>query len=165
MCFPVYHCIMIWALILLFFSLPAVSFAHEGHQAFYRLSVENGTLVLESKLEIPDLHEILDNSEICEEDQDFNWCSATWLADQITITIDGKIHALTLESSVTEEGHLIFTHSLGSEPHEINSIEVNNTAFIKEITDYENIFQTTLGANQKGFKMNKERTKISITIN
>ena len=139
--------------------------AHEGHQAFYRLSIENGTLVLESKLEIPDLKKVLENVGTCGEDQDFNWCAATWLANQVTISIDGKTYALTLESSVTEEGHLLFMHSLGLAPTEIKSIEVTNTAFINVIPDYENIFQTTLDANQKGFKMNKERTKISITIN
>ena len=156
---------MIWALILLFFSLPSVSFAHEGHQAFYRLSIENGTLLLESKLEIPNLRKVLDKMGTCGEEQDFNWCAAAWLTDQVSISIDGKIHALTLESSVTEEGHLIFKHSLGLEPSEIKSIEVTNTAFISVIPDYENIFQTTLGANQKGFKMNKERTKISVNVN
>ena len=156
---------MLRILILLMISLPTIVFAHEGHQAFYKLSVENGELILTSKLEIPDVKEVLAALEFCGANQDFNWCAGTWLADNLSIIIDGKTYPLNLESSVTEDGHLLFIHSLGSAPTEMKSVEITNTTFLAVFPDYENIFQTTLDANQKGFKMNKERTKISITIN
>lgn len=141
------------------------SYSHEGHQAFYNLRVENGTLVLESKLELPDLKSAVKNADACSEDQDFNWCASAWLVDKIDITINGKTRSLTLESSVTEDGHLILSHSLGSAPQTIEWIEVSNVAFLKYDHHYENILEIDISDEKQGFKMDQKRTSVSLKIN
>lgn len=150
---------------LLLIGTSLFSYSHEGHQAFYKLRIENGTLVLESKLELPDLKSAVNNSDACSEDQDFNWCASAWLVDRISVTINGKTRSLTLESSFTEDGHLILTHSLGSVKEEIKEIEVSNTAFLEYDQHYENILEVDVSGEKQGFKMNHNRTSISFKIN
>jgi hypothetical protein len=139
--------------------------AHEGHQAFYRLFLENGTLTLEAKLEIPDLKTAVEKEKFCTEDQDFNFCAGMWLIDQISISIDGKIHALTLETSATEEGHLFLTYSLGNLPADFKQIDVKNTAFISAFGHYENVFEIEVNNNKRGYKLTETRTSISHVAN
>lgn len=135
--------------------------AHEGHQAFYRLFVENGTLTLEAKLEIPDLKSAVEKEEFCTEGQDFNFCAGTWLIDHISIRIDGTIHSLTLEASATEEGHLFLTYSLGNLPEDFKQIDVKNTAFISVFGHYENLFEIEVDNHKRGYKLTETRTSIS----
>ena len=155
---------MSWIGIFLLTLVALESSGHNGHQAFYTLSVENGTLILESKLEIPDLEKVVASSETCAAGQDFNWCVGTWLVDRISISIDGKTYALKLESSFTEDGHLILTHSLGQKPESAQTIELGITAFIDVIPDYENLFETTLSEEKIGFKLDKDRTTTTINL-
>ena len=150
--------------LILLVGLWSQTIAHEGHQAFYKLTSDNGMVVLTSKLEIPDVETCLAERNNCAVDQDFSWCAGTWLVDQISITINGNLNSLTLETSVTEDGHVIFTHSLGMAPSEITSIEFKNAAFIDTFPDYQNIFQNFLG-EQQGYKMSQERSTITIQLN
>lgn len=135
--------------------------AHEGHQAFYKLYVENGTLTLEAKLEIPDVKKAIAKAEVCSSNQDFNFCAGIWLIDQLSVEIDGKSHSLTLESSATEDGHLILTYSLGQLPTEFQQVDVKNTAFTSAFEHYENIVEIELNNEKKGYKLTETRTSIS----
>ena len=135
--------------------------AHEGHQAFYKLYVDNGTLILDAKLEIPDLKTAVSHDEACESNQDFNFCAGTWLIDQISVKIDGKIHSLTLESSVTEKGHLLLSYSLGELASDFKQVDFKNTAFTKSFEHYENILEIELNDEKQGYKLNENRTSIS----
>jgi hypothetical protein len=135
--------------------------AHEGHQGFYKLEVENGTLILTAKLELPDLRKAVDDSQTCASDQDLNFCAGIWLMDQISVSIDGMTRSLTLESSLTEEGHLILTYSLGAEPLDFKQIDIQNTAFTSSFEHYENVVEIELNNEQQGYKLTETRTSIS----
>lgn len=137
------------------------AFGHEGHQAFYRLYVENGTLTFKAKLEIPDLKKSTSEGNACAEGQDFNFCAGTWLIDHLSIQIDGKTHSLTLESSVTEDGHLLLTYSLGQLASDFKQIDIQNTAFIESFEHYENIVEIELNNEKQGYKLSETRTSIS----
>lgn len=146
--------------ILLFF-VNWSAFAHEGHQAFYKLYVENGTLILDAKLENPDLKKAVSHAGVCSNDQDFNFCAGTWLVDHILVEIDGKVHSLTLESSITEESHLLLTYSLGELPADFKQIDIKNTAFTQSFDHYENIVEIELNNEKQGYKLSETRTSIS----
>ena len=135
--------------------------AHEGHQAFYKLYIDHGTLTLDAKLEIPDLKTAVTHAEACSNDQDFNFCAGTWLIDQISVEIDGKIHSLTLESSATEEGHLLLSYSLGELASDFKQIDFKNTAFTQSFEHYENIVEIELKNEKQGYKLTEKRTSIS----
>lgn len=143
------------------FLLPIFVLVHEGHQAFYRLFEENGVLTLEAKLEFPDVKTALANSKSCSADQDLNFCAGTWLMDQVSISIDGLAHSLTLEGSATDNGHLILTYSLGQLPNDFKHIDVKNTAFTVAFEHYENIIEIELNNQKKGYKLSEQRTSIS----
>jgi hypothetical protein len=139
--------------------------AHEGNQAFYDMSIENGELVMAAKLEIRDIKKTLKLEHTCEEGQDFNFCAGNWLMNQISISIDGKTRSLKLEEGYTEDGHLFLKFGLGKPPFENSTIQLLNIAFVNQFPDYENIIQTTLYDNKQGYKMDKERTTITIKLN
>lgn len=141
------------------------TFAHEGHQAFHSLKIENGQLILVSKLELPDLKSAIEKAESCGAEQDFNWCASAWLADNVSVTINGKTHSLILESSLTDGGHLLLTHSIGKPDTKIESIEVGITAFTQAFSHYENILELEINESKEGFKLDENRTSITHTIN
>lgn len=141
--------------------VSVASFAHEGHQAFYRLYVENGTLTLTAKVEIPDLKTAVEKQEFCSKDQDFNFCAGLWLIDNVSVIIDEKTHSLTLESTTTEEGHLILEFSLGPAPDGFQKIDFKNTAFTKAFDHYENILEIEIDNHNQGYKLTETRTSIS----
>lgn len=139
--------------------------AHEGHQAFYNLSIENGELVMVAKLEIPDVEKALKLEEACGESQDFNFCAGSWLMDQISISINDKTRSLRLEESYTEDGHLFLKFVLGKPPKGNSTVQLVNLAFVNHFPDYENIIQTSLDDKKQGYKMTKDRTSITIKLN
>lgn len=138
--------------------------AHEGHQAFFDITVENGTLVMLAKIERPDIETALKLDEFCEEGQDFNFCAGNWLMDQISISIDDKTRSLRLEESYSEDGHLFLKFGLGKPPFEKSTIQLVNLAFVNHFPDYENIIQTVFDDNKQGYKMTKDRTSITIKL-
>ena len=148
-------------LLLSVFLLPSFLLAHEGHQAFYKLFVENGVLTLKAKLEIPDVKSALKKTKICPEGQDLNFCAGNWLIDHVAIAIDGRAHSLMLESSATDNGHLLLTYSLGQLPDDFREIDVKNTAFTSAFHHYENIFEIELHNQKKGYKLTETRTSIT----
>ena len=145
--------------------LSSADIAHEGHQAFFTLKVENSTLLLVSKLELPDTKQAVSKSGLCSEEQDFNWCASAWLVDCISISVNGKMYSLRLESSFTEDGHLYLNHTLGSAPDNIEQIEVRNTSFLKAFAHYHNMFEILIGDSKEGYKMDESRTEITYTNN
>jgi hypothetical protein len=155
---------MRFALTILLFCIGLDAMAHEGHQAFYRLYVENGVLTLESKLEIPDLKTALTDADYCSSDQDFNWCAGAWLMDEISVEINGQTRSLNLESSITEDGRLLFAHSLGKTPDPVTSIDISISAFVSSFPDYQNIIPVDIPEHSDGYKLTSKRTSISINI-
>ena len=137
---------------------------HEGHQAFYDISLENGELVMLAKMEIPDTEACLKSQEVCSSGQDFNFCAGLWLIDQMHISIDGKTRSFTFEESYTEDGHLFLKYVLGNEPKTDSEIEVSITAFLEQFPDYENIIQVALNENKQGYKLDKDRTTTTINL-
>lgn len=150
--------------VILVLLIPALAMAHEGHQAFYRLHVENGMLMMDVKVEQPDVQTSIEKSGICSKGQDVNLCAGNWLIDQLSVAIDGKTHSLTLESTMTEEGHLVVSYSLGDLPEKPTSIEIGNTAFLDAFGNYDNIIQIDIPQLQQGYKMSAARKLITIDL-
>ena len=146
--------------IILGLLIAECGYAHQGHQAFYRLHVENTVLTLTCKLELPDLDEVLTANNACSDDQEKSLCSALWLAENISIAINGSAQSLILESSYLEEGHLILNYSLSATVENVDLIEITNRAFIDHFPDYQNIVQIAI-TETEGYNLNQSRTSFS----
>lgn len=149
-------------LFILLVSLSYFCTAHEGHQAFYKLTQENGQTILLVKVELPDLHTCLQTEKLCNESQELNWCASTWIDNLISIQVDGRTISEEYESSYTESGHLVLRFSLSEMPESFKSLQVNNLCFLGSFESYDNIFQVSLKGHNQGYMMNESRTSIKI---
>lgn len=136
--------------------------AHEGRQAFYRLTSENGKLTLTAKVELPDALDCLETEEFCSTEQDRNWCVANWINEHLNVTADGKPLTFELESTIIEAGHLIIHYVSNDDLFEVNDqITIWNDAFLSTFEDYENIVQISIASSIEGYKLNRTRTTIN----
>ncbi|MBI1287816.1 MAG: hypothetical protein GC178_09575 [Flavobacteriales bacterium] len=140
------------------------AFGHEGHQAFYRITEENGELVLTVKMDMPDVEVCLQQENVCGTDQELKWCAAKWTSGLLAVKIDGKEITKEFESSYTEMGHLILRYTLGTAPKEGKTLEVSNTCFLGSFDTYDNIVQISVGSVDQGYMMNELRTNIKIEL-
>ncbi len=145
--------------VIISFSINAL--AHEGHQAFYRLYAENGTLMLSANVELPDAKAAVNDANRCMVDQDLNFCIGTWLIDQFSVIIDGRTHSLTLESTAIDSGHLLLSFSLGEAPEKIDEITITNTAFTESFKHYENVVVIEFANQKEAYKLTESRTSIT----
>ena len=138
--------------------------AHEGQQAFYKISEENGVLTLKVKVELPDVQKCLEQEGFCGRNQEFNWCAAAWISNLMTVSIDGNPVIEELQTAYEEEGHLIFSYSLGEVPEAPSMLEIESFCFLGSFNSYENFYQISLGKVQQGYKLSENRTKIKIDL-
>lgn len=138
------------------------SFAHEGHQAFYRITEENGQIVLTVKLELPDVQTCLQSEQLCNSSQEMKWCASTWVSSLVGIKLNGKSLDEQYESSFTEFGHLVLRYTLDEAPLVVENLEIENFCFLGSFDQYDNIVQVSLKGLDQGFKMSRTRTNIKI---
>ncbi|MFM1875740.1 MAG: hypothetical protein RL266_1477 [Bacteroidota bacterium] len=153
---------MRFILFILLVCLSHFCLAHEGHQAFYKLTEENGQTILLVKMELPDIQTCLQTEQLCSGSQELNWCAATWVNNLVSIQVDGNVIDEEYESSYTESGHLVLRFSLVGLPESFKSLEVINLCFLGSFESYDNIFQVSLKGHNQGYKMNEKRTSIKI---
>lgn len=139
-------------------------FGHEGHQAFYRITEENGQLVLLVKMDMPDVETCLEQENFCGKDQELKWCAATWAGNLLAVKIDGKELDEQFETSYTEMGHLILRYTLGKAHIEGKTLEVSNFCFLGSFNTYDNIVQISVGSIDQGYMLNEQRTNIKIDL-
>ena len=151
--------VTIWSLVL---SLNAYS--HEGHQAFYRISEENGDLQLTVKMELPDVETCLASEGLCSSRQEMNWCASTWVSNLLRLKLDGNELEEVYESSYTEDGHLVIVYRLENPASSASTLEIENYCFLGSFDSYENVFQVSIGGFNQGYKMNENRTGITIDL-
>lgn len=147
---------------LLFAVIGFQSVAHEGHQAFYRITEENGQLVLTVKLELPDVLTCLESEQLCSSSQEMKWCASTWVSSLVGIKLNGRSLDEQYESSFTESGHLVLRYSLEKTPQVLESIEIDNFCFLGSFDEYDNIIRVSLNGIDQGYKMSRTRTNIKI---
>lgn len=150
---------LIWVV---FLSLNA--FCHEGHQAFYRISEENGELMLIVKVELPDLKTCLNSEGLCNPSQEMNWCASTWISSLIKLKVNGSELEEVYESSYSEEGHLVVIFQLPKTSNTPETLEIENYCFLGSFDSYDNIFQVSIGDFNQGYRMSKNRTNIKIDL-
>lgn len=139
-------------------------FGHEGHQAFFRITEENGELVLTVKMDMPDVETCLHQEDLCSKEQELKWCAAIWVSNLVAVKIDGNQADEQFESSYTEMGHLILRYTLGKAPKEAKTLEVSNFCFLGSFDSYDNIVQISVGSVDQGYMMNELRTNIKIEL-
>lgn len=141
-----------------------LSYGHEGHQAFYRITEENGALILTVKIEIPDVETCLNSEELCSNSQEMKWCASTWVSNLFSVKLDGVQVEELYESSFTEMGHLVLQFTLTNAPEKFQNVEIENFCFLGSFDSYDNIVQVSLDGFDQGYLMSENRTNIKIDL-
>jgi hypothetical protein len=150
------------SLLAMLLFLPTLNWAHQGKQAFYRLTEQGGSLVLTVKMEMPDVVTCITSENACTPETQIYWCAAKWTIEHFSIQINGSEREPKFLESRTDDGHLLMIFDLGEVHEPIIAMEVTNDCFLNSFPQYENLFQVAVKDLNQGYLMTKERTTISI---
>lgn len=137
---------------------------HDSKIALFDLFKENNSLELSMRLDLDDLAIALAISP------DFEPCEyapqiSDYILDRLKIKINDKAIDICISEQTKDEHYLEIKASLGITEYGIKQIDVWNTCLIDNIEDHSNIVHARIREKTRSFRMNKDRTSISIIYN
>ena len=147
-------------LIVCFYFMTGLIF-HGGHIAEYYFHLEGQNLYLKFSIEKEELLNFKFNKN-CDIQSMTALCTAQYLSEHSSITINGRKVEMELQKSYTKDDHLIIDLKTfwGADP--IIEFSIQNNCFYEFDPDFKNRIIMDVAHLQKSYLMNKKQNKIEL---
>jgi len=142
---------------LLVFILVSLWSSHDVQVAFYTISQEDDSIIIDFEFEKDDilLEFQLSNTELSIPNFE------NYLEEHFSCTINQRAQDLSFEATTFDDKHVSTRAKVSGIQNQISDITIDNTCLIS-IEEHSNIIQVHLHEKQRDFLMNKDRTQIRI---
>lgn len=136
--------------------------AHESKIALFELSQQDDQVVLSIRLDLEDLATSI-GTPLSSVPPECSAIAETYIYERVKININEKMLDICMLNQSQDGHYLKITASLGEVKGNIEKINIWNTCFIDSIAKHSNIIHARLNKKTRSFRMDKDRTFISIS--